>query len=187
MRVPRRGADAWICSWDAPHNKPGTAQYPARLVSHAHQSAGPLQPASGCCSSSAPSPVLQGLGLPLSGEMGPCIHRGPDYMSVFTFWVTTSWGSGSFKVGVILVVFLGGELHLKSWKHHCCFNCLQIAVQTVEEMPTIYCLFTLYWPQITVSVKATYSFCNEQYLTCWPDQSALLISENGALFFVSST
>ncbi len=114
MRVPRRGADAWICSWDAPHNKLGAAQYLARLVSHAHQSAGPLQPASGCCSSSTPSPVLQSLGLPLSGAMGPCIHRSPDYMSMFTFLVTFSWGIASFWVGVTLG-FLGGELHLKPW------------------------------------------------------------------------
>lgn len=59
---------------------------------------GPLQPASGCCSSSTPSPVLRSVGLPLSGAQGPCIHRGPDYICVFTFWVMISWGFGSFQV-----------------------------------------------------------------------------------------
>lgn len=50
MRVPRWGADARIRSWDVPHSKPDAAQYQAQLVSHAHQSVGPLQPARGCCS-----------------------------------------------------------------------------------------------------------------------------------------
>lgn len=45
---------------------------------------GPLQPASGCCSSSTPSPVLQSLGFPLSTAMGPC-SRGSLrlYVSVY--------------------------------------------------------------------------------------------------------
>lgn len=104
MRALRRGAEAWICSWDAPHNKSGAAQYVARLLSHAHQSAGPLQPASGCCSSLTPSPVLQSLGLPLSTAMGPCSLGGAQIIweclpSGWWFeegpWRSSSW-VGSF-------------------------------------------------------------------------------------------
>lgn len=103
-------ADAWICSCDIPHNKGVTAQRLARLVSHAHQSAGPLQRAGGGCFPWTPSPVLQSLGLPSSGAMGPRIHGDPDYVcvlpsgwrfhegltpcrsgSIFVSWVGSTW------------------------------------------------------------------------------------------------
>lgn len=47
--------------------------------------------------------------------MGPRVHGGPDYMCVFTFWVTISRGSGSFLVRGHPRLPRRGGGHLKRW------------------------------------------------------------------------
>lgn len=97
MRVSRRGADAWICSWDggAQSTRRSAISGPAGFT-RTSICGGPSSLPAGVVPRQHPLLLLQSLGLPLSGEMGPCVHGGPDYMCVFTFWVTFSRGSGSF-------------------------------------------------------------------------------------------
>lgn len=116
MRVPERGADTWIYSCDAAHNESSTAQYLARLVSHAHQS-GRAPPS--CQRVLFLLDTLSGpaeTGAPLNHSNGALQPWGPIHMCLFSVRVTMWRGSSPVRA---ILGLLGSGPHLEtccSWR-----------------------------------------------------------------------
>lgn len=167
MRTPRRGADAWICSWDAPHNKPGTAQYLAPMVSHAHQSARAPPTCQRVLFLLNTLSCPAEFGAPLIRSYGALHPRGP-WLYVYVYLLgedfikdllgrghpcLPGWWSFTCSLEAADEMHDQGKQILDSEDAEELFSEF-VVVQTVEEIYTFYCS------------KPTYNFSNYQYLIC---------------------